>query len=194
MNVPKLVLPAALAAAILTIPAGLQAASLYHTDQYAPLTSDIRSFKVGDAVTVQIVETSSAQSQAQSTAARDLNLSATLQGSISQHTAGVDLQRNINNSGSTGRSGTLTAEISVRIQEVAANGDLVVHGTQTITVNGESQKISVSGVVRPIDVSSDNVVQSTRLTNAQIEYVGKGFVNSSQRESWISRLFGMLGL
>lgn len=184
----------ALALAALSLPGISAAASLYHADQYAPLTSDIRSFKVGDAVTVQIVESSNAQAQAQSTQSRDMNLSTTAQGSVTQHTAGLELQRKNDNSGATGRSGTLQAAISVRIQEVAANGDLVVRGTQTITVNGESQKIMVAGVVRPIDVSADNVVLSTRLTNAQIEYSGRGFVDASQREGWISRFFGMLGL
>jgi flagellar L-ring protein precursor FlgH len=170
------------------------AASLYHAETFVPLTSDIRSFKVGDAVTVQIVEASSAQTQAESIANRDANFLGTLQGSSSTKQAGLELQRKMDNAGSTTRSGTLQASISVRIQEVAANGDLVVRGSQTIMVNGEVQKITVSGVVRPIDVSSDNIVASTRLTNAQIEYTGRGFVDRSQRESWISRMFGALGL
>jgi len=74
------------------------------------------------------------------------------------------------------------------VQSVATNGDLTIHGIQSITVNGETQRIEVSGVARPIDVSGDNVVLSTRLSGAVIDYSGKGFVDRSQREGIISRL------
>ena len=86
------------------------------------------------------------------------------------------------------------AEITTRVQSVSANGDLVIHGSQSIVLNGETQHIEVSGVARPIDVSADNVVLSTRLSNAEIEFSGKGFVDRSQREGFISRLLDALGL
>ena len=168
--------------------------SLYHADTYQSLTSDTRSFRVGDALTVNIVEQSSAQSEADSTATRETTVSASPQDSIHQYTVGADLKRNSTGKGVTNRTGNLQAQISVRVQEVAANGDLAVYGIQKITINGEVQTISVSGVVRPIDVSSDNIVPSTRLTNADIVYTGRGFVDRNQDESWISRLLGWLGL
>ncbi len=168
--------------------------SLYRADSYQPLTSDSRSFRVGDALTVMIVEQSSAQSEAGSTATRETDVSATPQDSLHQYTVGADIKRNSAGKGVTDRTGSLQAQISVRVQQVAANGDLAVYGIQKITINGELQTISVSGVVRPIDVSADNIVLSTRLTNADIVYTGRGFVDRNQSESWISRLLGWLGL
>ncbi|WP_029920464.1 flagellar basal body L-ring protein FlgH [Nevskia soli] len=171
-----------------------QAASLYQPTSYQALTSDARSFRVGDALTVLVVETSTAQNQANSAATKETNASANVTNPTKQSTVGLDLKRSFNGQASTARSGTLQAEISVRVQDVASNGDLAVHGTQKITVNGDTQLIAVSGIVRPIDISSDNVVLSTRLTNAEIVYSGKGFTDRNQSESWISRLFGLLGL
>ncbi|HZR33826.1 MAG TPA: flagellar basal body L-ring protein FlgH [Nevskia sp.] len=181
-------------AALLLLSGGAWAGGLYHADTYSPLTSDTRSFKVGDALTVMIVEAASAETDAASSQSRDFKLTAGLQGSHTQNTVGASLNRQGDNSGTTSRNGKLQAEITVRVQAVSANGDLVVHGGQSITVNGETQHIGVSGVVRPIDVSADNVVLSTRLSNAQIDYAGKGFVDRSQDEGFIARLFDFLGL
>lgn len=170
------------------------AGSLYKADSYQALTSDSRSFRIGDALTVLIVEASSAESRADSTATRDTSVSATARDSVRSPSVGLELRRDSTGRGDTTRTGNLQAQISVRVQNVAANGDLIVHGTQKITVNGETQMIAVAGIVRPIDVSSDNVVLSTRLTNAEITYSGRGFVDRSQSESWISRLLGVFGL
>jgi len=177
------------------VPVGAaQAASLYHGESFSPLTSDYRSFKVGDALTVMIVESASAESDADSSQSRDFKVTGGLQGSHTQNTAGVSLSRQGDNTGTTTRNGKVQAEITVRIQSISANGDVVVHGTQSITVNGETQRIEVSGVARPIDISADNVVLSTRLSNAQIEFSGKGFVDRSQRQGIIARFLDALGL
>jgi flagellar L-ring protein precursor FlgH len=170
------------------------AGSLYTADTYQALTSDTRSFRIGDALTVLIVENSSAQSEADSSVTRDTNLTGATNGIINQHGFGVDAKHSFTGKGATNRAGSLQAQISVRVQDVAANGDLAVYGTQKITINGEVQTISVAGVVRPIDVSADNVVLSTRLTNADITYTGRGFADRSQNESWISQLLTWLGL
>jgi len=170
------------------------AGGLYQPTSYQALTSDARSFRVGDALTVLIMEASSAQNQANSSAARETNASANVTSPAKQSTVGLDLKRTFSGQAATARSGALQAEISVRVQDVAANGDLAVYGTQKITVNGDLQLIAVSGIVRPIDISSDNVVLSSRLSNAEITYSGKGFTDRNQSESWISRLFGLFGL
>jgi flagellar L-ring protein FlgH len=170
------------------------AGSLYQPSSFQSLTSDARSFRVGDALTVMIIENSTAQNQANSSASRETNASASVTNPSRQSTVGIDGKHTFTGQASTARSGTLQAEISVRVQDVAANGDLAVHGTQKITINGDVQLISVSGIVRPIDISSQNVVLSTRLSNAEIDYSGKGFTDRNQNESWISRLLGLLGL
>ncbi|MDB5986161.1 MAG: flagellar basal body L-ring protein FlgH [Nevskia sp.] len=176
------------------IPLTAAAGGLYNADTFTPLASDIRSFRVGDAITIMIVEASSAQSQADTSADRETNVTAGVTTvHMKQTNLGLDLKRHNGGQAATTRAGQLQAEISVRIQQVAANGDLIVRGSQKILINGEEQRISLAGIVRPIDVSADNVVLSTRLTDSEIEYSGKGFVSRNQEESWISRLFGFLG-
>ncbi len=178
---------------LITLVAPAFADSLYLTDSFQPLTSDVRSFRVGDALTVIVVESSSAASSAGSTVNRQNSVEVNANDTITQHTAGVGLSRSSDGTGKTTRSGVVKAAISVRVTERLSNGDLVVKGAQRITINGEVQRIAVSGTVRPIDVNADNTVSSTRLVDADIEYFGRGFVDRSQEEGWFSRLISFLG-
>jgi flagellar L-ring protein precursor FlgH len=172
----------------------VDATTLYKAESFQALTSDTRSYRVGDALTVLIVETSSASSEADSTNSRDLSLAGSANGVVHQNLLDAELKRSITATGQTNRMGSLQAQISARVQSVAANGDLFVQGKQQITVNSETQTISVAGIVRPIDISSDNIVLSTRLTDADITYSGRGFVDRSQQEGLISRILSWIGL
>ena len=86
------------------------------------------------------------------------------------------------------------AQVSAEVIDVYPNGDLLVEGRQQVLVNGEETIIGVRGRVRPVDISSDNIVLSGRLANAQIDYDGSGFISRSARPGIISRLFSLLGL
>ena len=63
-------------------------------------------------------------------------------------------------SGTTSRSGTLSATITARVMEVLPNGDLVLEGAREIEINGDRQMVVLTGVARPRDVSDQNVVLS----------------------------------
>ena len=68
------------------------------------------------------------------------------------------------------------------------NGNLVVEGKRQLTVNEEDQFIIISGIVRPDDISSDNVVSSQYIANARIAYTGKGVINDKMRPGWFTRI------
>src|SRR5205823_5852465 len=90
--------------------------------------------------------------------------------------------------GSTQRADTLTANITVTVMAVEANGNLLVEGDKIIRVNRENQHLVLSGTIRPEDVRSDNTVPSTRLADARISYFGDGTVGDKQREKLVHRL------
>jgi len=89
--------------------------------------------------------------------------------------------------GQTQRSGRLTATLPVRVKEIMPNGDLFVEGTNVIMVSNEEHHLYVSGLVRQVDIKSNNTVPSSRIANAEIEYIGRGDVNDQQRPGWGSR-------
>jgi len=55
-------------------------------------------------------------------------------------------------------------------------------------VNNESQFITVTGITRPMDISSDNRIKSTYLADARIEYSGKGILADKQGPGWLMRI------
>lgn len=86
------------------------------------------------------------------------------------------------------RSGQITASIAARITEVLPNGNLSLFGRRAMKVNNEVQYITVSGIVRPQDISASNRVKSTYLADSRIEYYGKGALADKQKPGWGTRL------
>lgn len=103
-------------------------------------------------------------------------------------TISATVDNSFDGSASTDRSGTVLATISVRVTEVLPNGNLVIQGKREITINRETQYITVSGVVRPVDIDKDNTVLSAKISDARISYTGKGVLADQQGPGWLSRI------
>ena len=69
-----------------------------------------------------------------------------------------------------------------------SNGNLIIQGNREVRVNHENQIITLTGMVRPRDISADNVIMSTYIADARISYSGSGIVNDKQRPGWLVRL------
>ena len=53
---------------------------------------------------------------------------------------------------------------------------------------GVNQGITLSGIIRPRDISADNVIQSTYIADARITYSGTGVLNERQKPGWLTRI------
>lgn len=172
------------------------AESLYQEDSFRPLTADNKAFRVGDALTVQVFENSSASSTANTGTRRSNDISASLSHGagrvVGQLGAGVAGQ--FDGGGRTDRANKLLATLTVTVQEVLANRELRVAGEQLLTVNDELQKVNLEGRVRPQDITDGNVVLSTRLADAHITYIGEGDLSDRARRSLWRRVADWLGL
>ena len=96
--------------------------------------------------------------------------------------------------GRTQRASRLLTTLTVTVQEVLDSGLLRVAGTQSLTVNDELQRVTLEGLVRPLDVTDGNVVLSTRIAQARITYVGEGDLTERGRRAWWRKLLDALGL
>ena len=164
----------------------------------------------GDIVTIKIVESSSASNSASTDTGRSSSLSAGIDNFLgledrykssatSPHPffnpfARIkgDLSSSFKGTGSTARSGDLTAYITARVTQVLPNGNLMIKGTREVTVNNEKQLITLSGIIRSRDISPDNIVLSTYISDARIAYSGDGIVNERQRPGWLARVFDVI--
>lgn len=157
---------------------------------YVSFYADHRARRVGDIVTIIVTESSRAS---KSSATQTSKKSGT-NGSLSDFFGlgglpvkiGVSARSDYNGSGSTTRSGSMEAKISVTVKQVLPNGSLALEGTRQVTVNDDIQTITLSGTVRPEDVRADNTVLSMYLADAKITYVGEG--PTAQRPGIVTRI------
>lgn len=168
--------------------------SLIDPASYRSLAADHRAFRVGDVITVYVLEATRASSQAATDAASELDMQVGLGSPSTAYNASLGMAGSNSAGARTTRAGELRTQISAQVTAVEPDGDLHIEGLQTLTVNGERQKIRVSGLVRPQDISADNAVWSHRIANADLELVGVGIVSESQRQSIFYRLFKWLRL
>ncbi len=153
-------------------------------------TTDQRARTVGDILTVSFQE-SFAATKSQSTAtARDDSFGVTLpfnqsalQGKL---TAGGS--QSFSGSGQAAQSNSFTGQLSVSVVRVYSNGNMEVMGQKMITLNNGNEYIRVRGIVRPEDISADNIVRSSKLADAKITYTGAGDVADTSKLGWMSKI------
>jgi len=162
---------------------------------YHGLAEDRRAHRVGDTLTVLVVETSRASAAANTDSANDVQLSAGLRTNNRNRSGALTIGGSDTGTGQTTRSGALQAQLSVRVIDVDVQANtLRIHGEQSVVVNGETQRIALTGSVRPEDIGSNNTIPSTRISEAVIEFTGRGDVSAPQRRSIIYRVTKWLGL
>jgi flagellar L-ring protein precursor FlgH len=89
--------------------------------------------------------------------------------------------------GDTARSDKVVADVSAVVTHVYPNGNMRIHGTQSLLINNENSLCSVDGVVRPSDISYNNVVLSNRIAQCKIEVTGRGVISDKQSPGILSR-------
>ncbi len=161
-----------------------------------------KAHRIGDLVTINIVETSNAKNKASTTTDRNTSMAAGLEGFFNAEksfpgdhpffnpfsSVKGSLKSQFEGTGETERSGLLTAYMTAQIVEVLPNGNFVIEGHREVLVNADNQLMTVSGVVRPRDISADNTVKSTYIADARISYSGTGVLNDRQRPGWLTRI------
>ena len=160
------------------------------------LCADFRSHRVGETIQIQIVEQTlmSASATVNNQRAFSTHSAVTsLPGRLK--TSGVDplLDANSNTtlkgSGQTSNSSSLRTILAGQIVAVLPNGSLVVEARRDVLMNSERQVLALRGLVRPVDVASDNSVVSTQLSNLEIEVKGKGIISdATHRPNLFTRL------
>ena len=152
-----------------------------------------RSFKVGDLITVVIVEQAKATQEAKSSSDERGSVNAGpgtgFLSKILPESFGADWGTSSEGEGSTTRGGSLQGRITVQVTAVNPNGILVLEGRQVIKVNNEDQMLKISGMVRSEDVTIDNITLSSNIANAVIEYQGNGNINNAQKPGILTRVF-----
>jgi flagellar L-ring protein FlgH len=173
-----------------TAPAKVEPVSLY---------SDIKAYRVGDVLSVIISESNAATKNSR-TSTQKANTASTkgvattgaLQGLFPGSAGSLNLTDQYNGQGSTTRNGQLTSRMTVKVIEVLPNRDLVIEGSKTMEINEDVEVVTLSGIVRPADITSLNTVASSQIGNAKFVYKGKGAVSQAQRPGILTRIINWI--
>ena len=170
---------------------------------------DRRARNVGDIVTVKIVEQSSASQEASTQTGRTSDLDAALEdtfglpddygmsnflgsGQSFSPTFKGNYKRDFKGGGTRVRKDKLTSTITASVVERLPGGNLRIEAQREIKVNREKQRVTLSGIIRPEDISVYNTVLSTQMADAKIRYSGRGVLGDTQGPNWFARIMDWL--
>ncbi|SEM95681.1 flagellar L-ring protein precursor FlgH [Sphingomonas gellani] len=182
-------------AAVPIAPPVIATGAIFQADNgYAALYEGWRARRVGDPVTIVLVEKTAASKSSSSKlgSTGDFGLTPPSTGPLSlfkNSDIGASGSRNFNGAGTSDQANSLTGEISVTVAQVFPNGTMLVQGQKRVTLNRGDEFIRIKGLIRTADVDANNRVASTRVADAQIAYTGKGDVARAGRQGWLSRFF-----
>lgn len=168
------------------------AKSLYDEVRFKPLTNQPVASKVGDILSVVILESTSAQAAAGTDASTDTGIGINVSDGSTDLRGVMGLGSEFDGSAKIKRTGQLMAQVSVTIKEILSNGLLKIEGEQEIKLNAENQFMKVSGFIRPTDIDESNMILSTKIYESKIELIGEGILSNSEEPGWITRFFQWL--
>jgi len=169
---------------------------IFQTASYRPLFEVRRARLVGDVLTIAINEKTNAGKQSASSGSKTGSVAASiptvlglplkmLQGtSISSSTA-----NKYADSGADNSSNIFTGTLTVTVAEVLPNGNLVVTGEKQISLDTGVEYVRFSGVVSPDTIAAGNVVSSTQVADARVEYRSNSRVDAAQVMTSLKRFF-----
>lgn len=161
------------------------------------LYSDVKAYKEGDALMIYIVEDFQANNNSEMDNGRNtklgvnLDLGLNILGSANAN-GGVSHDNDFKSGGETSRNERIRTKLSVRVTAVEDNGNLKIEGTRTTKINGETQKIRIQGVVRPVDVHADNSIYSYNILDLTLLIEGEGQISEVHEPGLISKFMRFL--
>ena len=151
------------------------------------LGTDAKAVRLHDVVSIVVTESlaASTDGQVKNTRASNANASVTsLFGALKasnalQNLVGMTAASGLSAQGQSTTNSSLATTFGGEVVDVLPNGMLVVQATRQLTFSQQTQLIKLRGLVRPEDVSAQNQVLSTAMTDLELEVTGKGIVNDS---------------
>jgi flagellar L-ring protein precursor FlgH len=196
--------------AALDVPQQQQATSgaIYQAGYDMVLFQDDKARRVGDVLTVRLVESTNATKASSNDIAKDQNSTIenpTILGASPQfglpgmlplsitdnNTLETKLSSNhaFKGKSATAQQNSLSGDITVTIADVLPNGNLMVRGEKRLNLNSGNEYVKISGIVRPIDIQANNTVLSTKIADATIVYNGDGAEADASKIGWLARFF-----
>jgi flagellar L-ring protein FlgH len=162
-------------------------------------TSDRRDFSVGDIILVLIDEETVASAEKGNTATDNKSRTMDAGGDLPIEVGPVGKKPKVSISSSNNgqsrqqgearRGNRFVGEMSVRVVGVTKEGNLQIRGSKTVDVDKNRQQVTLSGFVRPEDVSSRDDIASSHIADVQLLYSAQGSLGKP-KTGMITRILG----
>lgn len=162
---------------------------------FANLAADYKARTVGDIVIINIAEQTLAEASGAVDSQRTFTANSAITGLAGRvNTGGLNplfagsSDNSLQGKAQTSSNSRLRKSVAGQVVAVLPNGNLVVEAQRRVFMNNEKETVLLRGVARPGDISSDNVVFSTELSELEVELRGKGVISeATRRPNWIVR-------
>jgi len=166
--------------------------AIYNANSYRPMFEDRRARHIGDLLTVNITERTSAGKSGASTGSKSGSASFSVPGPLQARIgAGVALEgaNKFADADTQSASNNFTGTIGVTVTEVLPNDNLIVAGEKQVAMNKGIEFIRFSGMVAPDTIQPGNVVSSSVIADARVEYRTNSRVDRAEMSNMLSRFF-----
>jgi flagellar L-ring protein precursor FlgH len=171
--------------------------AIFQTGYDVALFENLVAHRVGDTVTINLVESTAAQKSSSTTTNKDtsVDISAPVLGGSplslwgKEISAGMENSRKFEGSGDSSLSNKLQGNVTVTVARRLGNGNLVVRGQKWIEINQGREFVRIQGVIRPNDIQPDNSIPSYKVADATIAYGASGALADANRPGLLSRFF-----
>jgi flagellar L-ring protein precursor FlgH len=164
--------------------------------------ADDKAIQIGDVLTIIISEIHKVDNKVKAVQSKSTSDSVTFDGNANfieniipnMPSVGVDAEssRSLDGKSDYKDERKIEDRVTVVVEDIHPNGNLVVVGTRMRDLSGDIQTIQVSGIVRPSDILYDNTVQSEQIANFQLVVTSDGPTKDFTNPGWLSKIVGWL--
>ena len=167
--------------------------AIFNNAAYRPLFEDRRPRYIGDIVTINIVENTTATKAGGSSGSKDgkvdSSVDAFLGKAIPKATMSASASSSYEDKAAANSSNAFNGSITATVTEVLSNGYLMVSGEKQISLDKGTEFVRFSGVINPDTITTGNVVISTKVADARIEYRTNSKIDAAEIASMFARFF-----
>lgn len=171
--------------------------SIYQSGYDTRLFEDQTAKRVGDILTITLLEKTQAKKADDLNTKKNNTMSASAPSIFGfaasaltgqSPTTSLTSAKEFKGEGAADQSNSLSGNISVTVVELLPNGNLSVRGEKRVTLNQGDEFIRLSGIVRPVDINSSNIITSDKVADVTIMYVGEGAMADASKMGWAARI------
>lgn len=167
--------------------------AIYQADNNLRLFEDLVARRVGDVLTVVLVENTNVTKNDDMDQKKDSDIALdppTVYGyPLSFLEQNIGFKRKFTSKNKGKQNNNLSGTVSVTVVEVLPNGNLVVQGEKRLGLTGGNEYVKFSGIVRPVDIDVANTILSTKVADATVIYEGEGQMADASKKGWLERFF-----